>query len=149
MNTLFYISRYGNSEGPYSLRALELFCNRKEISTDTLVCKEGSQEWKPYGEVLLAIAQKRAEAGNSTVSMNNAPDAVSNGAAYSADGISVAFKIIGCIAMLAGAILFLISMKENNPVVGVIYVLSALLSCLACFWCAKVVELLCVLANKK
>lgn len=137
------------ADGPYSLRALELFYNRKKITVDTLVCKEGGS-WMKYGELLSSIAEGKAAQNTISPKLVNVSEPDKGDVkSYSADGISGAFKVIGSIAMIAAVILLVFSFSENQPVAAVVYGLSGLLSCVACFWCAKVIELLCVLANKK
>lgn len=160
MNTQYYVATDGeNSQGPYHLTMLKTLYNHDKITGDTLVCAEGSQEWvqfrtileqewNEYRKSLASKTEEKVEQKNITVGIDNLPTS-EKGNVYSADGISVAFKLIGSITLIAGIILFVYSIEAKHTGIGFIYLLSSLLSCVACFWCAKVIELMCVLANKK
>lgn len=150
MERYYIATKEGGTDGPYSLNALDILCNQKRVNVETLVCMEGSQKWMKYGELLSSIAQGKASQNTDVPSIADMPETNKRDEKfYSADGISGAFKIIGSIAMIAGVILLAFCFSEKQPVGAVVYGLSGLLSCVACFWCAKVIELLCVLANKK
>lgn len=160
MNMQYYVATDGkNSQGPYPLTMLKTLYEHNKITEDTLVCAEGGQEWmqfrtileqerNKYSEPLASKAQEEDGQKNMTAGIDNLSTS-EKGNVYSADGISAAFKLIGSIALIAGIILLVYSIEAKHTGIGFIYLLSSLLSCVACFWCAKVIELLCVLANKK
>lgn len=160
MNTQYYVATDGeNSQGPYHLTMLKTLYEHDKITGDTLVCAEGGQEWvqfrmileqewDEYRESLALKPQEKPDQKNMTTGIDNLSTS-EKGNVYSADGISAAFKIIGSITLIAGIILLVYSIEAEHTGIGFIYLLSSLLSCVACFWCAKVIELLCVLANKR
>lgn len=140
----------GKTEGPFHPETLKVLARRKSITFETLICREGGNEWIKYGEFLSSIAKGKAFQNTDAPSLDSIPepDRIDE-KSYSADGISEAFKIIGSLSMIAGVILLVFCFSEKQPVMAVVYGLAGLLSCTACFWCAKVIELLCVLANKR
>lgn len=157
MNTQYYVATDGeNSQGPYHLTMLKTLYEHDKITGDTLVCAEGGQEWVQFRMILeqewdeyrKLKPQEKTDQKNMTAGIDNLSTSEKENV-YSADGISVVFKLIGSIALIAGIILLVYSIEAKHTGIGFIYLLSSLLSCVACFWCAKVIELLCVLANKK
>lgn len=59
------------------------------------------------------------------------------------------FRVLGTIALIAGFILLFSFIEDKQPGLGFIYLISGILSCLICFWFAKVLTLLQKIADKK
>lgn len=59
------------------------------------------------------------------------------------------FRVLGTIALIAGFILLFSFIEDKQPGLGFIYLISGILSCLMCFWFAKVLTLLQKIADKK
>ena len=56
MTERFYISANGESLGPYAKDQLRSMWSAGQVTADTMVCAEGSQEWKGIEELQLSAS---------------------------------------------------------------------------------------------
>lgn len=127
--------------------ALEILCNQKKITGETLVCKEGADQWAPYSELLFSLASLQSQFRKTE--LPDSPMVIQDSESKTPEGISAVLKTIGSIALIGGIILFALSIKENEIISGSIFLASGILAAVSCFWMARVVELLSDIANKK
>jgi hypothetical protein len=147
MEQYYISSQDGETKGPYSLDALEILCNQKKITGETLVCKEGADQWAPYSELLFSLASLQSQFRKTE--LPDSPMVIQDSESKTPEGISAVLKTIGSIALIGGIILFALSIKENEIISGSIFLASGILAAVSCFWMARVVELLSDIANKK
>lgn len=147
MEQYYISSQEGETQGPFSLNALEILCNQKRITAKTLVCKEGSNHWMPYSELLFSLASLQSHFHESELS--GAPITQQNQESKTPEGTSAVLKIIGSVALIGGIILFILNIKEQEIISGSVFLASGILAAVSCFWMARVVELLSDIANKK
>ncbi len=147
MEQYYISSQDGETKGPYSLDALEILCNQKKITGETLVCKEGADQWTPYSELLFSLASLQSQFRKTE--LPDSPMVIQDSESKTPEGISAVLKTIGSIALIGGIILFALSIKENEIISGSIFLASGILAAVSCFWMARVVELLSDIANKK
>lgn len=117
----------GKTDGPYSLRALELFYNRKKITIDTLVCEEGGN-WMPYESVL------KKEGKGSQVSQSD----------DSNSQIAGAFRGVGIVCFVLAVVipLLLLAGKNSQPVFAAALFLVLALSGLGWLGVGVIIRLL-------
>lgn len=146
MEQYYIVIQEGQTAGPYSLNALEILRNQKKITGETLVCKEGTEEWVPYSELLFSLASLQ----NQNMKGETQPRlSVPKQGPKTPEGTAAILKIIGSLVLVLGIILLIFSIKEKEVMTGVIFLGVGILSTVSCFWMARVVELLSDIANKK
>lgn len=144
----YYISSPdGETKGPYSLDALEILRNQKKITGETFVCKEGTDQWARYSELLFSLASLQSRLHKTE--LPDSPMVIQDSESKTPEGISAILKAIGSIALIGGVILFILNIKEQEIISGSVFLASGILAAVSCFWMARVVELLSDIANKK
>lgn len=165
MEQYYIVTADGQTEGPYSFESLEVSYTNGKITQKTLVCIAGGQEWVQFGTVLKqqwkaqalqgseaprkkeeearrrfeeAQAQLNKPAWRKIQEQQETRPSESESLEITIEGL---FRIVGVIALIAGILVFLFH-AQNYPGIGAIYLLFGAFSCLGCFWCAKVIELL-------
>lgn len=139
MEQYYIATEDGKTEGPYSFESLEASYTNGKITQKTLVCIVGSQEWVQFRTVL---EQKWKEQASKNNSHSSIPEKQKKETELDGITVEVLFKVAGVLSLLAGFILFCSNVGSGQSGIGFIYLLSGALSCLGCFWCAKVIELL-------
>lgn len=138
MEQYYIATEDGKTEGPYLFESLETFYTHGKITKDTLVCTAGGQEWWKFGTVLgQNVHAEKPSWGKSQEKPYETPTDVE--LIPTVEGL---FCVVGIIALIASVILLVYSIEEKHTGIGFIYLLSGILSCLGCFWCAKVIKLL-------
>lgn len=139
MEQYYIATEDGQTEGPYSFESLEASYTNGKITQKTLVCIAGDQEWMEFGTVLeyerkvqfekTSLQKKQEQTETISTDVELIP---------TVEGL---FHVVGVMALIAGVIVFLFH-AQNQPGIGLIYLLAGVFSCLGCFWCAKVIKLL-------
>lgn len=143
MEQYYIATEDGQTEGPYLFESLESFYTHGKITKDTLVCVVGGEEWVQFGTILeqrQTVQIYKKDEGSSIP--EDQPEEKSHEEleplTITVEGL---FYVVGVIALIAGVIVFLYH-AQNQPGIGLIYLLAGVFSCLGCFWCAKVIKLL-------
>lgn len=133
----------GKTEGPYSFESLEASYTNGKITQKTLVCIAGGQEWVQFGTVLehewKAQARLNKPAWRKIQEQQDTRPSESESLKITVEGL---FRLTGVLALITGVILALCNTGPGHAAIGIIYLLSGAFSCLGCFWCAKIIELL-------
>lgn len=137
MEQYYIATEDGQTEGPYLFESLESFYTHGKITKDTLVCVVGGEEWVKFGMVLEQNTQ--AEKSSCEKSQEKPEETPIN--VELIPTVESLFCVVGVIALIAGVLVFLFH-AQNQPGIGLIYLLTGAFSCLGCFWCAKVIKLL-------
>lgn len=109
----YFVRKNGNTDGPYTLRALALFFNRKEINKETLVCREGAQEWVRYIDLIASKANEQTEEDSFfTTHLSDMEEDREN--TYSSDGVSGAFRGVGIVCFVLAVLVPLLLLIGGN-----------------------------------
>ncbi len=152
----YIVTEDGKTEGPYSFESLETFYTEGKINDDTLVCIAGGQEWVQFWTILEQERKKEVQPCEESKKqalerlMNEydpiPEDQPAKKSQEEAKPLEITveglFRLTGVLALITGVILALCNTGPGHAAIGIIYLLSGAFSCLGCFWCAKVIELL-------
>lgn len=146
----YYIAtEEGETQGPYFLSSLNTFYTHGKITEDTLVCMAGGQEWVQFGAIVEREGKNQTNSNTNKPIIQQAkkPLSLKTGNPHNkleslTITIEVVFRTAGVTALVAGIILLLYSIKEKHAGIGFVYLFSGTFSCLGCFWCAKIINLL-------
>ncbi|MBS5507818.1 MAG: DUF4339 domain-containing protein [Akkermansia sp.] len=142
----------GEAEGPYALVTLKTLYTHGKITKDTLVCIAGGQEWVQLETVLRQAAEKAHKESKKMslerlmneydpIPKKQSAERIQEDHELLTTNIEGLLCIVGVIALITGVLVFLFH-AQNQPGIGLIYLLTGAFSCLGCFWCAKVIKLL-------
>lgn len=157
MEQYYIATEDGKTEGPYALGMLKTLYTHGKITKDALVCIAGGQEWVKFGTVLEQEKNAQACKKNECISTpedqpEEKPYEYPEPLAITIEGL---FRVVGVVVLIASIILLVYSIEKKNTELGFIYLFSGVVSCLWCFWCAKVsgllfraVDLLSVIAKR-
>lgn len=143
MEQYYIATENGQAEGPYGFGTLKTLYTHGKITKDALVCIAGGQEWVKFGTVL--EQEKNAQACKKNECISTPEDQPEEKPYEYPEPLAITveslFYVVGVIALIAGVIVFLYH-AQNQPGIGLIYLLAGVFSCLGCFWCAKIIKLL-------
>ena len=57
----------GRTEGPFHPETLEVLARRKSITFETLICREGGNEWIKYGEFLSSATHEKSNSSKMNI----------------------------------------------------------------------------------
>lgn len=162
MANYYVASNSNNAEGPYSFEELEALYKEGKILSETLVCPEGGQEWLSFGRIyhLTKNTNRKSEEKETErqqkkrfvefiLDEREKKPAWVNEQEPLKITVEGLFQVVGAMTIIAGIVLFLINFYHHQFPIAFIYLLSGAISCLGCFWCAKVLTLLQKIADKK
>lgn len=143
MEQYYIATEDGKTEGPYLFESLETFYTHGKITKDTLVCIAGGQEWIQFGTILeqRQTVQLYKKDEGSSIPEDQPEEKPHEELEPLTITVEFLLYVVGVMALIAGVIVFLYH-AQNQPGIGLIYLLTGVFSCLGCFWCAKVIKLL-------
>ena len=94
MSSLFYVSRNGKVEGPYTTTFLQVLKRQGIVDSTTNVCEKGTMKWEPY-----CIAVNKVQ-GISPIRSQHAMTKSKNN-----DGVLSTILVILCVLSVGGGVI--------------------------------------------
>ena len=108
----YYVaSPEGKTEGPFHPETLEVLARRKSITFETLICREGGNEWIKYGEFLSSATHEKSNSSKMNICAESERTRRNN---YSASGVSEAFRWVGIVCFVLAIIIPLILLSSGS-----------------------------------
>ena len=101
----------GRTEGPFHPETLEVLARRKSITFETLICREGGNEWIKYGEFLSSATHEKSNSSKMNICAESERTRRNN---YSASGVSEAFRWVGIVCFVLAIIIPLILLSSGS-----------------------------------
>lgn len=116
----------GRTEGPFHPETLDVLARRKSITFETLICREGGDEWIKYGEFLSSAIHEKSNSPKRNICAESERTRKNN---YSTNGVSEAFRWVGIVCFVLAVIIpliFLFSGSDQSIFAASIFFVLAL-----------------------
>lgn len=101
----------GRTEGPFHPETLDVLARRKSITFETLICREGGDEWIKYGEFLSSAIHEKPNSPKRNICAESERTRKNN---YSTNGVSKAFRWVGIVCFVLAVIIPLIFLFSGS-----------------------------------